>query len=166
MNAMAVNPTISATAQLISFAQRKLFLLSAISGSDEWPSCEMLLAKSTGSGTMPVAYNVTKIMCGPDSGMMPISVARIIIRAVLLLIHASILIYWSPMPTISNIPKVQQNIVKRCLRIMWFHMCSSMKWSDAKSSTKSTITLSPAKRTFIHCSSRRLIDVDPSLRSG
>jgi hypothetical protein len=92
-NAYAIKPTISATTQLISFAQKKLFLLSAIRGSDEWPSCEMLLASSTGSGTIPVAYRVTKIICGPDSGMIPIRVARMIISAVLLLIQSSILIY-------------------------------------------------------------------------
>ena len=140
--------------------------LSASSGSDECPSCDMLLARRTGSGTIPEAYKVTNIICGPDSGIMPISVARIIIRAVLLLIHSSSLMYWRPNPTISRTPNVQQKIVSRCLRMIWFHRCPSMKWSDANSSTKSTITLSPAKRTFIHCSSRRLIDGDPSLRSG
>ena len=64
-------------------------MLSAISGSDAWPSWLMQEARRTGRGTMPVAYSVTKIRCGPDSGMMPMSVARSIIRAVLSLIQPS-----------------------------------------------------------------------------
>ena len=158
MNAMQVNPAARATAQLISLAQRKLFRLSAMRGSDACPSCEIELARRTGNGTMPVAYRATNIVCGPDSGMIPISVARIIIRAVLLLIQLSRLMNCSPMPTRRSTPNVQQNIVSRCLRMIWSQRCSSMKWSDAKSSTNSTIMLRPAKSTFIHCSSRRLME--------
>lgn len=88
-----MNPAASATAQLISFAHKKLFLLSAISGSEACPSCDIELARRTGNGTIPAAYNVMNIICGPDSGMIPINVARTIIRAVLLLIQWSMLTY-------------------------------------------------------------------------
>ena len=71
IKSIAVKLARRAMAQLMSFAQRKLFLLSARSGMDAWPSWDMLLANSTGNGTTPVAKSVTKIMCGPDSGMMP-----------------------------------------------------------------------------------------------
>ena len=157
-NAMEMNPAASATTQLMIFAQRKLFLLSASSGNDACPSCEIELARRTGNGTIPVAYRVTNTMCGPDSGMIPINVARITIKAVLLLIQSSMRTYCSPMPTISSTLNVQQKIVKRCFLMIWCHRCSSMKWSDAKSSTNSTIMLSPANRTFIHCSSKRLME--------
>ena len=143
--------------QFISFAQRKLFLLSARSGMDAWPSCEMELARRTGNGTTPAAKSVTKIMCGPDSGMMPISVASRIIRAVLLLIQCSISMYWRPMPSTRSTLNVHAKMVGRCLQMMCFQRCSSTKWSEAKRSTKRTMTLSPAKRTFIQSSLRRLM---------
>ena len=54
-------------AQLTAFALKKDALLSARRGREEWPSWAMQLAIRTGSGTMPLAYRVTKIMCGPDS---------------------------------------------------------------------------------------------------
>ena len=41
MKAIAAYPAARAVAQLTSFAHKKLFLLSAKSGMDAWPSCEM-----------------------------------------------------------------------------------------------------------------------------
>ena len=117
----------------------------------------MQLARSTGNGTTPAAYNVTNIICGPDSGMMPIAVARRIISAVLLLIQWSISIYCRPMPTTSSTPNVHANIVGRCFLMICIHRCSSTKWSDPRSSTNSMITLSPANSTFIQSSLSRFI---------
>ena len=62
MNAMEMNPAARATMQLMIFAQRKLFLLSASSGNDACPSCDIELARRTGNGTIPAAYRVTNIM--------------------------------------------------------------------------------------------------------
>ena len=53
--AIAAYPAARAVAQLTSFAQKKLFLLSAKSGMDACPSCEMLFASKTGRGTIPAA---------------------------------------------------------------------------------------------------------------
>ena len=72
-----------ATITLMIFAFRKLDLLSAKSGSDACPSCEMELAKSTEKGTTPAANSVTKSMCGPDSGMIPMRMANRIIHGML-----------------------------------------------------------------------------------
>lgn len=79
----------AATMVLMAFAFKKPRLLSANSGREACPSCEMELAKSTEKGTMPVANSVTKSMCGPDSGMMPTSTANRIIHRMLELIHDS-----------------------------------------------------------------------------
>ena len=80
----------AATSVLTIFAFRKLRLLSANSGNEAWPSCEMELAKSTEKGTVPVANKVTNSKCGPDSGMMPTKTANNIIQGMLLLISVSI----------------------------------------------------------------------------
>lgn len=79
----------AATKALTIFALTKLRLLSAKSGKEAWPSCEMLLANSTENGTVPVANKVTNNKCGPDSGMMPMRRANKIIQGMLLLISVS-----------------------------------------------------------------------------
>ena len=79
----------AATIMLMNLAFTKLPLLSARSGSEACPSCEMELARSTEKGTVPVANKVTKSMCGPDSGMIPINTANRIIHGMLELIHDS-----------------------------------------------------------------------------
>ena len=81
---------IAATKALTIFALTKLRLLSAKSGNEACPSCEMELAISTENGTVPVANKVTKSKCGPDSGMMPMRTANRIIQGMLLLISVSI----------------------------------------------------------------------------
>lgn len=80
---------IAATKALIIFALTKLRLLSAKSGSEACPSCEMELANSTENGTVPVANKVTNSRCGPDSGMMPMSTANNNIQGILLEISCS-----------------------------------------------------------------------------
>ena len=80
---------IAATSVLTIFAFKKLRLLSASSGSEAWPSCEMELASNTENGTVPVANKVTNSRCGPDSGMMPTKTANSIIQGMLLLISCS-----------------------------------------------------------------------------
>lgn len=56
----------------------------------EWPSCDMELDSSTENGTNPLAKSVTKIMCGPDSGMIPIKTASSIMNGILSLVHDAI----------------------------------------------------------------------------
>ena len=70
----------AATSVLTTFAFTKPRLLSAKSGSEACPSCEMELASSTEKGTVPVANKVTNSKCGPDSGMMPTKTANSIIN--------------------------------------------------------------------------------------
>ena len=82
---------IAATNALMIFAFTKLRLLSAKSGKEACPSCEMELANNTEKGTMPVANKVTNSKCGPDSGMMPMRTANKIIHRMLSVIHDSIL---------------------------------------------------------------------------
>ena len=81
----------AATRALTIFALTKLRLLSARSGREAWPSCEMELASSTENGTVPVANKVTNSKCGPDSGMIPIRTANRIIHRMLSFIHDSML---------------------------------------------------------------------------
>ena len=50
-------------------------MLSAKSGRDACPSCEIELARRTENGTRPLAYSVINIKCGPDSGIRPINIA-------------------------------------------------------------------------------------------
>ena len=79
----------AATNVLTIFAFKKLRLLSASSGSEAWPSCEMELTSNTENGTVPVANKVTNSKCGPDSGIMPTKTASRIIQGMLLLISCS-----------------------------------------------------------------------------
>lgn len=79
----------AATSALMIFAFTKLRLLSASSGREACPSCEIELANSTEKGTVPVANRVTNSMWGPDSGMMPTNTANKIIHRMLELIHDS-----------------------------------------------------------------------------
>ena len=79
----------AATSMLTIFAFTKLLLLSASSGNEACPSCEMELANSTENGTVPVANKVTNSKCGPDSGMMPTKTANKIIHGMLLLMRVS-----------------------------------------------------------------------------
>ena len=81
----------AATRALMIFAFKKLRLLSAKSGKEACPSCEMELANSTENGTVPVANKVTNSKCGPDSGIMPMRTANNIIHRMLSLIHDSML---------------------------------------------------------------------------
>ena len=81
----------AATRALMIFAFKKLRLLSAKSGKEACPSCEMELANSTENGTVPVANKVTNSKCGPDSGIMPMRTANNIIHKILSLIHNSML---------------------------------------------------------------------------
>ena len=74
---------------LTTLAFKKLILLSASSGREACPSCEMELASNTLKGVMPVANKVTNSKCGPDSGMIPINTANRIIHGMLELIHDS-----------------------------------------------------------------------------
>lgn len=79
----------AATSALTIFAFTKLRLLSANSGNEACPSCEMELANSTENGTVPVANKVTNSKCGPDSGMIPTKTANKIIHGMLLEISCS-----------------------------------------------------------------------------
>ena len=74
----------------MAFAFGNPILLSANNGIDECPSCETELASNTEKGITPDANNITKIKCGPDSGIMPIRTANKIIHGILELIRDSI----------------------------------------------------------------------------
>lgn len=74
---------------LSSLAPMKLRLLFASNGSDAWPSCDMQLASNTDTGVIPVAYRLRNIICGPESGIIPISDASSISVNVLDFIHGS-----------------------------------------------------------------------------
>ena len=73
-----------------SLAHRKPRLLSASSGKVVWPFCTMELANKILKGMCPEAKRVIKIMCGPDSGIIPINTAAISMGKGLLLIHPEI----------------------------------------------------------------------------
>ena len=81
---------------------------------EAWPSWEMLLARRTGNGTMPAAYSVTKIRCGPDSGIMPTATANRIIRAVLSLIHELMSMKCISMAMADRTPNVQRKMLRKC----------------------------------------------------
>ena len=73
----------------------------------------MQLARRTENGRMPEAYMVTKMRCGPDSGINPMRTARRIIIQTLPRIQVSMSIYMDRMPNRANTPKVQAKIVGR-----------------------------------------------------
>lgn len=115
---MSMEPYPAATAmqKLMSFAIAKLFLSSASKGSDECPSWDMQLARSTGNGTIPPAKSDTKTICGPDSGMSPIAAARSIITAVFSLIQLSRSMNVMAVPMTASTPKVHRKMTGACLR--------------------------------------------------
>ncbi len=73
-----------------------------------------------------------KTRCGPDSGIRPTTIASRIISAVLSLIHAERSMKLNRIPMTRSTPKVQANMLGRCLRTICSQRCSSTKWSEAK----------------------------------
>ena len=73
----------------------------------------MQLARRTENGRMPEAYMVTKMRCGPYSGIKPMRTARRIMIQTLPRIQVSTSIYMDRMPNRANTPKVQAKIVGR-----------------------------------------------------
>ena len=125
--AMAMKPAASARTDLSSLAQTKLLLFSARRGRHAWPSWDMQLARSTGNGRIPDANIDTKTMCGPDSGMSPVSTAMTIISPVFPRSHVSMSMRVDKMPNMARTPKVHAKITGRCLFITCPHTCSFMK---------------------------------------
>ena len=70
-------PTTRAAMVLNTVAHRADLLSMAISGKRASPSWEMALASSAAKGTRPLVYSVTKMICGPQPGIIPMSAPTI-----------------------------------------------------------------------------------------
>ena len=113
-----VPPTTSPTAMFISFAVIKSFLLWASRGSVECPSWTIEFASKMERGIAPAEKRPMKTICGPDSGIMPISTASKRTRAMLSLMISSALKYASPAWTANNAPNVHRKTGIICLLII------------------------------------------------